>query len=82
VGCCGQTTGRLTISQADIDNGLKLRVEYSGGRTVRVIGSITGATYSFSGVARVQDIDPRDAPAILRDSRFRLKSVARPAERA
>lgn len=82
MGCCGQTTGRLSISQADIDAGLKLRVEYSGGRTVKITGSATGATYVFSGLQRVQDVDPRDAPALLRDARFKLAGVRYPAQRS
>ena len=77
--CCGQQTGRATISQADIDNGLKLRVEYSGGRTVTVSGSATGERYVFSGLQRVQAVDPRDAPALLKDRRFTLKGVIKPA---
>lgn len=81
MGCCGQATGRLSISQADIDDGLRLGVEYTGGRTVRVTGAVTGDSYTFSGVRRVQEVDPRDAAAILKDSRFRLKGVTRPQDR-
>ena len=77
--CCGEGGGRLTISQADIDRGLRLRVEYSGGRTVTVAGAVTGAAYVFSGLQRVQDVDPRDATPLLRDRRFRLKGVINPA---
>jgi hypothetical protein len=67
----------LTITQKQIDDGLALQVEYSGGRTVTVSGSATGKQYVFSGLQRLQDIDPRDAPAILRDRMFRLKGVKR-----
>ena len=76
--CCGQRVGRMTIRQSDIDDGLRVRVEYVGGRTVTVVGSITGASYGFSGRARLQDVDPRDAPALLRDRRFVLKGVMQP----
>ena len=76
--CCGQTSGsRLTISQKDIDEGLGLQLEYAGGPTVTVTGSVTGNAYTFSGLQRLAKVDPRDAPAILRDSRFRLKGILR-----
>jgi len=76
VACCGQTVaGRLTISQKDIDEGLALQLEYQGGRTVTVTGPVTGKSYTFSGLQRNGNVDPRDAAAILRDRRFRLKGV-------
>lgn len=78
MGCCGQAVGgRLTITQKDIDDGLRLQMEYEGGRTVTVTGPVTGMEYTFSGLARVGKVDPRDAPAILRDRRFRLKGIIR-----
>ena len=78
MGCCGQTvTGRLTITQKEIDGGLGLQVEYEGGRTVNVTGTVTGKTYTFSGLQRISKVDPRDGPAILRDRRFRLKGIVR-----
>jgi hypothetical protein len=78
VGCCGQTVaGRLTITQKDIDEGLGLQLEYQGGRTVTVTGPVTGKSYVFSGLKRMEKVDPRDAPGILRDTRFRLKGVVR-----
>lgn len=76
MGCCGEKTpGRLTIRQEEIEGGLMLRLEYAGGRTVKIKGPATGATYVFSGLQRVQAVDPRDAAAILRDRHFRLKGV-------
>jgi hypothetical protein len=78
VGCCGQTVGgRLTITQKEIDEGLRLQLEYEGGLTVSVAGPVTGKSYTFSGLQRVGKVDPRDAPAILRDRRFRLKGIVR-----
>ena len=78
MGCCGETgQGRLTITQKDIDNGLALQIEYGGGRTVTVQGPITGKSYVFSGLSRIQNVDPRDAPAVLKDRIFRLKGVTR-----
>jgi hypothetical protein len=76
--CCGQTAGRLVVNQKDIDAGLALEIEYSGGRTVTVTGAVTGKSYSFSGLQRLGAVDPRDAMAILRDGRFRLKRVIPP----
>jgi hypothetical protein len=76
--CCGQASaGHLTITQQDIDNGLALQIEYLGGRTVTMQGATTGREYVFSGMQRVRDIDPRDAPGVLRDRTFRLKGIAR-----
>lgn len=78
MGCCGQkVAGRLTITQKDIDDGLALEIEYEGGRTMTVTGPITGRIYQFSGLQRVGVVDPRDAPGILRDRRFRLKRIVR-----
>lgn len=76
--CCGQTiAGRLTISQQDLDDGLTLQLEYLGGRTVHVTGPVSGQVYEFSGLQRVQNIDPRDVTAILRSRNFRLKGISR-----
>jgi hypothetical protein len=78
VACCGQAvTNRLTITQKDINEGLGLQLEYDGGRTVTITGSLTGRTYTFSGLQRLAKVDPRDGPAILRDHRFRLKGIVR-----
>ena len=78
MGCCGQAVaGRLTITQRDIDGGLALQLEYEGGRTVAVTGPVTGNSYVFSGLKRLEKVDPRDAPGILRDMRFRLKAIVR-----
>jgi hypothetical protein len=78
MGCCGQTvSGRLTVTQKDIDEGLVLEVEYEGGRAVTLAGPVTGKSYAFSGLARIGKVDPRDAPEILRDHRFRLKGMIR-----
>jgi hypothetical protein len=78
--CCGgSSAGRLTITQQEIDAGLALEVEYSGGRTVTLSGPVTGKQYVFSGLQRLQEIDPRDAPAILRERMFRLKGIKRGA---
>lgn len=76
--CCGQSSGRLVINQKDIDAGLALELEYSGGRTVTITGVISGKSYSFSGMDRVHPVDPRDAMAILRDGRFRFRRIIRP----
>ena len=77
--CCGGTSnGRITLTQKDIDDGLRFQIEYTGGPTVRVTGPITGAEYTFSGLSRLHDIDPRDAPAILLQGQFRMKGLSQP----
>jgi hypothetical protein len=52
-----------------------MRVRYSGGRPVLVKGPVTGQSYQFSGMDRVQLVDPRDAVAILRDPQFRMEAI-------
>ena len=76
MGCCGQTLGGLpTLTQREIDDGVRLYVEYQGGQIVRVKGSVTGKTYVFSGASRISKVDPRDGPGILPDRRFRLRGI-------
>ena len=81
MGCCRETvTGNLTITQKDINDGLMLELEYTGGHSLTVSGSVTGRSYAFSGPNRRAKVDPRDCPAMLRDRRFRLKAVVRTRE--
>jgi hypothetical protein len=75
--CCGKA-GRAVIRQEDIDRGLAFEVEYAGGRTITVVGAVTGRHYTFSGMSRLQQVDPRDAVALLRDRAFRLNRVIQP----
>lgn len=53
----------------------RLRISYAGGRPITIRGVVTGIDYCFSGVQRVQDVDPRDAVAILRSSYFRMEGL-------
>jgi hypothetical protein len=78
VSCCPEA-GRAVIRQEDIDRGLAFEVEYAGGRTVTVVGAVTGRRYTFSGVDRLQRVDPRDAGVLLRERVFRLRRVVQPA---
>jgi hypothetical protein len=52
-----------------------MKVHYSGGRSVVVKGPATGAEYRFSGLDRVQLVDPRDAVQIARNLLFRVEGV-------
>jgi len=52
-----------------------MRVSYSGGRPVLIKGPVTGIVYQFSGVKRVQLVDPRDGVAIARNHLFRIEGV-------
>jgi hypothetical protein len=52
-----------------------MQVRYGGGRPVVVKGPVTGQSYHFSGIDRVQLVDPRDAVMIVRNSLFRVEGV-------
>lgn len=73
--CCGQSGGQINLRQTDIDDGLRFEVEYWGGISIEVIGSVTGRSYKFSGLLRNCLIDPRDALILLRNPAFRLKGI-------
>jgi hypothetical protein len=75
--CCGKAR-TLVIRQDDIERGLAFELEYAGGRTMTVVGSVTGRRYTFSGMSRLQQVDPRDAVALLRERVFRLNRVIQP----
>ena len=66
--CCRNPTAALTDRH-------RVRVRYGGGRPVVVRGPVTGAAYAFSGVSRLQLVDPRDAVAVLRHPAFRAEGV-------
>ncbi len=67
--CCGETrTAPLTERH-------RLRVRYLGGRPITVRGPVTGTSYGFSGLDRLQLVDPRDAVSIARDRAFRIVGV-------
>jgi hypothetical protein len=67
--CCGQSR------TAPMSERHRMRVRYGGGRPLLVKGPVTGSEYRFSGTARVQLVDPRDAVALLRHPCFRLEGV-------
>jgi hypothetical protein len=75
--CCAKA-GRAVVRQEDIERGLAFEVEYAGGRTITVVGTVTGRRYTFSGMSRLQAVDPRDAAALLRERVFRLNRVIQP----
>lgn len=67
--CCGQSrTAPLTPRH-------RMKVRYSGGRPIKVWGPVTGATYSFSGQARTQLLDPRDAVIVARGGKFSIEGI-------
>ncbi len=66
--CCPQTAATLTARQ-------RLRVRYGGGRPIVIRGPVTTNEYRFSGLQRVQLVDPRDAVAIARSPVFRIEAV-------
>jgi len=69
MGCCGESrTAPMTERH-------RMRVRYCGGRSVVIKGLATGSSYRFSGIDRVQLVDPRDAVAIVRNRLFRVEGV-------
>jgi hypothetical protein len=52
-----------------------MKVRYGGGRSVIVKGPVTGTDYRFSGIERLQLVDPRDAVAIVRHPLFRVEGI-------
>ena len=75
--CCGGA-GRAVIRQEDLERGLQFEIEYAGGRTITVVGAVTGRQYTFSGTDRLQRVDARDASALVRQRVFRLKRITEP----
>ena len=53
----------------------RMRVRYAGGRPLLIKGPATGTSYRFSGLDRVQLVDPRDAVSIVRNRLFRIEGV-------
>ena len=66
--CCAEGTAALSGHH-------RMRVRYSGGRSVLIKGPVTGDDYHFSGTARVQLVDPRDAIVIARNPSFRIEGI-------
>ena len=67
--CCGEAK---TAAMTDRH---RIRVRYGGGRPIIVKGPVSGSNYRFSGIERVQLVDPRDAVAIMRNRMFRVEGV-------
>jgi hypothetical protein len=53
----------------------RMKVNYAGGRPVEIVGPVTGLKYLFSGLSRMQLVDPRDAVMIVRNRNFRIEGV-------
>jgi hypothetical protein len=66
--CCQERTAPLSERH-------RVKVRYGGGRPVLVKGPVTGSAYRFSGLERLQLIDPRDAVAIVRSPLFRIEGI-------
>ena len=66
--CCPQGVATLTDRH-------RMRLHYRGGRPVVVKGPVTGIDYRFSGMERIQIVDPRDAIVIARNGLFRIEGI-------
>jgi hypothetical protein len=58
-----------------------MRVRYTGGRSIAIKGPVTGKDYRFSGIERLQLMDPRDAVRITKKRYFRVEGVVEKATR-
>jgi hypothetical protein len=70
MGCCPQNHRTAPLTERH-----RMQVRYNGGRPVVVKGPVTGTSYQFSGVDRVQLVDPRDAIIIVRNPVFRIEGI-------
>lgn len=68
--CCQDS-----IAPAPLTERHRMKVRYAGGRPVLVTGPVTGTAYRFSGLERLQLIDPRDAFALVRSPLFRIEGI-------
>lgn len=67
--CCGR------IQTSPMTNRHRVRVHYSGARTVVITGPVTGSSYRFSGTNRSALLDPRDAVVFAQMRLFRIDGV-------
>lgn len=75
--CCGEA------ATTPLNERHRMRVRYVGGRPIEVKGPATGQAYFFSGLDRLQLVDPRDAIVIARDRSFRIEGIVElPLEKA
>jgi hypothetical protein len=66
--CCPHAAAQLTERH-------RVKVRYGGGRPVVVKGPATSIDYRFSGLERLQLVDPRDAIAIVKNPLFQIVGV-------
>jgi|GEM_PF-2019874 len=69
MGCCRERT-KVAMTERH-----RMRVRYTGGRPIIIRGPTTGTAYRFSGIERLQLVDPRDAVSITRNRLFRIEGV-------
>lgn len=73
--CCEES--RLAAMTRPSWEGRAVLIRYAGARPITAIGMVTGRRYRFSGTAREQPVDPRDAAAFLGGRGFRAVGVVR-----
>jgi hypothetical protein len=66
--CCGQKRNAL-IAAGSADLGT-VKMIYRGNGSAQIRGQVTGQVYQFPRHQPVQDIDPRDIPALVRTRLF------------
>jgi hypothetical protein len=62
----GMPDGPPAEPLAGVPSGGGIVLAYAGRRRWHVAGAVSGKTYRFSAARRMQTVDPRDAPALLR----------------
>jgi hypothetical protein len=67
--CCGKTR------TVPLNERHRMQVRYNGGRPISINGPVTGTKYHFSGIDRVQLVDPRDALTLVRSPLFKIEGI-------
>jgi hypothetical protein len=66
--CCGQKRSALKLIGAGDMGAVKML--YRGNGSAQIRGQVTGQVYQFPRHQPVQEVDPRDIPALVRTRLF------------
>jgi hypothetical protein len=68
--CCGSHIPTTPLTERH-----RFRLRYAGEQPIVVKGPSTGSEYQFSGLDRVQLVDPRDAIRLLQSGPFEMDGI-------